>query len=392
MRSWTTRDQVREAALRLWERGTLLRSAWGADPGRTDLTWPHRLTLQGPTSQEWSERFDEARSWIAGLEGVPLAWREFSHPRLGKNRVPVAVEWVDLEALLAFVRKKEDTARFLTAARQIADRFPALAPWVVEHPHQVLERNDELPRLLEVVDWFVRHPRPGVYLRQVDVPGVHTKFLEAHRALLAAWLDLVLPAPFIDASQKGVGRFSERYGLLTKPRLVRFRPLDTQQPGPRDLAWRLEDWAAWPTPPKRLIITENEINYLSLPAVPGAWAVFGSGYGFDGWADIGWLRTAEVWYWGDLDTHGFAILDQLRASVPQVQSLLMDEATLLSHRDFWGQEDKPVSRVLTRLTRHEQAVYQGLVGDRWAPRLRLEQEHLRFSAVAAGCKLPGQNS
>ncbi|NOR71388.1 MAG: hypothetical protein GQ532_17115, partial [Methylomarinum sp.] len=33
-------------------------------------------------------------------------------------------------------------------------------------------------------------------------------------------------------------------------------------------------------------------------------------------------------YWGDLDTHGFAILSRLRHYYPQVKSILMDEKTL----------------------------------------------------------------
>jgi hypothetical protein len=44
-------------------------------------------------------------------------------------------------------------------------------------------------------------------------------------------------------------------------------------------------------------------------------------------------------YWGGIDTHGFAILDRLRASIPGAALLLMDENTLQAHRHVWGQED-----------------------------------------------------
>lgn len=40
-----------------------------------------------------------------------------------------------------------------------------------------------------------------------------------------------------------------------------------------------------------------------------------------------------VHYWGDLDTHGSAILDRLRAWLPQTRSFLMDRETLLDHRE-----------------------------------------------------------
>ena len=36
-------------------------------------------------------------------------------------------------------------------------------------------------RLLDVVTWLRAHPRPGIYLRQVDLPGIHSKFIERHK-------------------------------------------------------------------------------------------------------------------------------------------------------------------------------------------------------------------
>lgn len=71
-----------------------------------------------------------------------------------------------------------------------------------------------------------------------------------------------------------------------------------------------------------------------------------------------WLTDTEVIYWGDIDTHGFAILDRLRAWLPWVRSALMDRETLMVHRDRWVTEDRPTRSSLTRLTRDEQALYR----------------------------------
>ena len=49
---------------------------------------------------------------------------------------------------------------------------------------------------------------------------------------------------------------------------------------------------------------------------------------------------------GDIDTHGFAILDRLRAWLPQTRSVLMDRDTLLAHRDRWVTEDRPAKSAL----------------------------------------------
>ena len=132
---------------------------------------------------------------------------------------------------------------------------------------------------------------------------------------------------------------------------------------------------------RRVFITENEVNFLAFPALPDSLVVFGAGYGFAAFAGADWLQHCAVHYWGDIDTHGFAILDQLRASLPHAQSLLMDEATLLTHRAHWGEEPSPLLRDLPRLTAAEAALFDRLRQHAWRPQLRLEQERIGFGWV-----------
>ncbi len=83
--------------------------------------------------------------------------------------------------------------------------------------------------------------------------------------------------------------------------------------GDQDITLTQADFAALQLPVNGVFITENEVNFLAFPAVPQSLVVFGAGYGFDALADARWLHACQVLYWGDIDTHGFAILDQLRA-------------------------------------------------------------------------------
>jgi hypothetical protein len=98
-------------------------------------------------------------------------------------------------------------------------------------------------------------------------------------------------------------------------------------------------------------------------------------------ASLTWLHDRDLWYWGDIDTHGFAILDRLRQVFPHARSTLMDEETLLRHRAHWGREATPVTTELGHLTPAEAQLYEALVAGRHAPALRLEQERIRFGDV-----------
>jgi hypothetical protein len=132
---------------------------------------------------------------------------------------------------------------------------------------------------------------------------------------------------------------------------------------------------------KRVYITENEINFLSFPQVPQSIVIFGAGYGFNIFANASWLHNCTIHYWGDIDTHGFAILDQLRTLFPAAISFLMDRDTLLAHRLHWGEEPQPSRAELSRLTAKEQLLYDDLRFDRLAGQLRLEQERIGFEWV-----------
>jgi hypothetical protein len=224
-----------------------------------------------------------------------------------------------------------------------------------------------------------------VYIRQLELPCVDTKFIESHKKVLGELLDEVLPAGQINSDARGVSGFEQRYGFLNKPAQIRFRLLDSALyiQGLSDLQIPVTDFAKLTLPVQRIVITENEINGLALPNMPGAMVIFGLGYGLDSLKQADWMADKTIHYWGDLDTHGFAMLDQLRSYFPQTQSLLMDRATLLAHEPLWGEEPKPTRKQLSRLTDHEQALYEDLCLDRLAPALRLEQERIGFEHVKA---------
>jgi hypothetical protein len=384
--NWTTPPELKAQLARLWDRGNLLRSL--ADAERR---FPLRLPLKTPGSSDLTERFEAVRSWaaeIAGLAHARVVWREVRHRVQGDQRLPAEI-WVDtLGAALAWLGRRREAERFERLVEQTRTTLPALLPWLSRRPLVALELDAVWPQLLAVVQWVIAHPRPGVYVRQVDVPGVHSKFIEAHRGVLAEMLDLVLPENAIDRMHTGVSRFAARYGFLDKPVRIRFRVLDPSivpVPGTRvaDIALDADNFAAMRLPVRRVLITENETNLLALPSTPDGIAIFGAGYGWDALAKAGWLDACEIHYWGDIDTHGFAILDGLRARFPHARSLLMDRETLLAHEAHWTQEAEPVRHHLARLNPDECALYDALRQDRMAQRLRLEQERIGYEWLRA---------
>lgn len=384
---WTTPTDLQAQVHKLWDRGLLLASVAGGES-----VFPRRLALKGPDSRALGERFSEVRDWIAGLvanEGLyRIEWRSVNHRVLGANRIPSAI-WIDtLEQALGLIGKHRAAERFAGMVERTRETRAELIPWLAKRPLRALALAEEWPQLLAIVDWLSKHPRPEVYLRQVDLPGVHTKLIEGHRAVLAELFDLVLPGEAIDATHTGAFGFCRRYGFLDKPARVRFRMLDPTvrllpMASDQDITLAQAAFSSLAPPVTTVFITENEINFLAFPNVRDSMVIFGAGYGFANLVAAHWLQEKNILYWGDIDTHGFAILNQLRGFFPHTVSFLMDRETLLAHRQFWGSEPQPQTGDLLRLTTEEQALYDQLRQHTWGVSVRLEQEKIGFQFLAA---------
>lgn len=380
--TWTTPEELQAELQRRWNRGELL------SPSDRQATFPLPLRLRRPTTRELLERFAEVRDWIAALEagsgaGYIIVWSEVNHRQLGANRVPSGVVIASLDDALGLIGKRRAAARYAALVEVTDAASPALGAWVRRRPLVALENGHDWERILAVITWFAAHPRPFIYLRQIDIERIDTKFIEERRALIAELLDQVLPGGSVETARSPTREFEERYGLRPKPTLIRFRLLDDSLVlhGLTDVATPASEFARLRLGVDRVFITENEINGLTLPPAPRSLAIFGLGYGLDRLGAIPWLRDTVVWYWGDIDTHGFAMLDRLRALLPHTHSFLMDEETLLAHRSHWGREEVQHAGALPRLSPPERRVHEALLAGTWAPSLRLEQERIGYSWV-----------
>jgi hypothetical protein len=105
----------------------------------------------------------------------------------------------------------------------------------------------------------------------------------------------------------------------------------------------------------------------------------GLGYGATVLGELPFLKDLTCLYWGDLDTHGFAILNSVRKCLPKLKSILMDEQTLLAHESLWGLEQNPYTgSQLSSLTSEEEELYKSIKDGKWGKNIRLEQERIAW--------------
>lgn len=415
-------ERIREKAERLWLSQRPLRAecaAWAAmndgagdagyaesventesaESAKSRMCFPIEISLARPGSKDLLARFAEFRSAVGRLRdgsrevlgyGYDLEYRLWPHRQLGEQRIPVRAVIPTIEDLCQLIGRNRDLARWRRLAKSIAEAEPLLRLWIGRSPLAILEHSaEDWERLLAVVHFFRMNPRPNLYPRQLEIAGVDTKFIEGHKRILRELLDVVLPEDAIKPSEERLdgGGFERRFGLRHEGPAVRFRVLTPVTSFPySDLTVPVPEFAAHAWPCRRVYVVENKINALAFPAMAAsasAIVIFGSGYGVRALREVHWLREREVFYWGDIDTHGFAILSALRSFLPRARSLLMDRETLLACRHLWVSEpeDRRFNGELSGLEPDEAALFADLKNNTLGERVRLEQERIPFERV-----------
>ena len=369
-------DKVREIVARRYRNR---RQEWLTG----EEAWPFEVPLGMPDEREAQALPQGLRAWIDAWQrwsgAGEIVWRERQWRTLGTQRLPYRLLLPNPESAAAWLGEGQRWHRASTRYARFTLRWPQLRARLSRYFDLLADWDAaDIDRLETLLGWLEAHPQSNLYPRQLPLAGLDSKWLEGRMPLIK---DLMA---VIQNDTGGDLPFYERTGLRPLPHTVRLCLLHDElrrhTGGLGDITARLDDLAALDLPASRIFIVENLQTGLAFGPHPGAVVFMAMGYGVGALARLPWVLGAACTYWGDLDTHGFAILSRARLQLPHLESVLMDETTLLRHRDLWVTEhEQYAADELPLLTRAEQAVYSGLKQQRWGGNVRLEQERIPWS-------------
>lgn len=392
---WSSVSDLIDKLERRWRNGALLTSyARGEsfDPIKIAARTPSAADLIERTAdvQAWATRF---RSAAASLPGVVVVDKTVRSRSVGENTIPAAIHIAAFADLAAALGKQADVAALDAALETTAAAMPEALDWVCAHPHEVVEFAAVWPRVAAAVRWVTDNDITELDLRHIDAPAVDSKFLVEHRKIVRPLLDHVLPGEQVDRAHH---ELDKRYGFRTRPTYVRLRSLGNNlgviAPHFTEVELRVDQLAQQTLPVASVYVVENRATFNSFPDVEDSVVIFGGGYAASSLGPIHWLNGKRLIYWGDIDTHGFRILNRLRGLFPHCTSILMDTETLEANIDSVVVEPSPLTDDLEALNATEALVYRSLCEDRYGPAVRLEQERIPLTTLRQQLRSDGSSS
>ncbi len=366
-------DELAQHLLRQWQNNTLR-----AQRLLTPEPWPLRLAIGKPTATQVLQQSASVQQHIQSWRQVTVGQVIFEHKNY--RRLAEAVE-------LPSYWQINSPSEWMQACQNAAVRyeFAVLSELISAsdscmHELLVRERNlwrhkplNELLDTLKLAGKLSPGCAQGQPLRLLSGYGVDTKFVERHETLLRRLLD----TRFADAaSEQGLLNFLD--ALDEKDHWLLVRSLSEGLLPFQRLRITSAELAQTALPATRILLIENERCEHLLPPLRDCIAVLGAGF------DLAWLagqalEGKQLYYWGDLDTWGLAMLARARQLRPNLQALMMTQEVFTDYADFAVSEPQRAGDFdQSYLAADEQALLLDL---QQRKKGRLEQEFIPIQRV-----------
>jgi hypothetical protein len=307
--------------------GAQLTRQWQSADRREHLlldpqAWPQTIAIGGPAASVFTQQTALVREHIARWRAVAVGevqWQEVKF-RSAAERVSLPQHWL-LRSAEEFSDATRDAQVQLELQRlryllnRVDSRFHTL---LVRQRALWRDRNDDevihATALANALEPGIAGGRP---LRALAIAGIDSKFMERHRALVTALLDIRFDG---QASQLGLNSFLDaadegEHWLLVVPLSPGLLPFAQQRVRARELR-------ETPLPANHILLIENDRCLHLLPTLPDTIAILGSGLDL-AWLRADWLYERNLGYWGDMDTWGLRMLAYARTIQSNLTPLLM---------------------------------------------------------------------
>ncbi len=357
--------------------------------------FPHVIKLKKLKQSDIQREYKTVLKEIDELKKlkVSLQYKKFNFKNIGTQNLPIETIFSDRDEFLKFINKEDEFNEFVKNYDKITQKYEVLKKLLTIKPKIIIQNLDNWDKLLSICDFFATNPNPNIYIRELAIKGVDTKFVEKNKNILDLLFLNILKENEFNDSIFGLNNygFERKYGLKYPLPQVRFRVLDNvlKVAGLSDITLPVNEFEKLNLTCKNIFIIENQITTLSFPKIKNSIVIFGNGYKVGILKNVEWMRNKNIYYWGDIDKDGFAILSQVRGYFSYIKSIFMNKEVIELFKNFSVEDEKNQNnfKELKNLNDDEQKVYNRIQNNFYGTDFRLEQERIPFDYVCDKLKI-----
>lgn len=285
---------------------------------------------------------------------------------------------------LKFIKKETQTKRFKENLNILRRTLPISNEIIKTNLSKILKWDVSTCKNIALISSFIiKNPESNLYQRELPIT-VPTKFLEKNISTITSFI-----SNFIEL--KNVDNKYQKLGLLDKSFIIKIRSHSNFNIFDNNKNYCCSNDIIYLTPKafekfshtaNRVFIVENETTFYNFPLNQNDLCLYSGGFSILSFIKNGYLKNTSLYYFGDLDEHGFAILSMFREKYSNVKSILMNMETLIAFKHFWI-EGKEYKGQLTKLTKEEVTTLEYIKENN----IRLEQEKIPNSYITKTIEL-----
>ncbi len=348
--------------------------------------FPTHLYLGAPTRDEDVAENQTAfinfcKEWSAPLPAGHVEFVDRTFDDIGAVKVPVHLVFETPEELATWAGHLVEYQSAIRCLSLILQEIPELTDSALNVINGLSNLDwIDFERVVAVSKWLCENRDSNFLTRQIPIRGIDTTWFEKYTPLL---LDFLRDYLELNPYRKDILQL----GIIPPPSLVRIVLFDddlrARVGGMKLFACAIDEMASLQLRPDRIVFMDNISTAVALPPIKGTMAIMTPLSHIREVCEVDWVANSQCQYLGSIDLKSFAILHNLRLYLPNIESLLMDEQTLLSNQDLWTANDaQTYDCAPVALNQAETHLYRCLLDGFYGTNIRLDIERLPLALVA----------
>lgn len=332
---------------------------------------------------EWRKQWKEC-SFVVKTKPIKIAI--FSKPM----EVPDKVIVTDIRKCFILIGAKWEMDNYLENRQTFLAYLPQAEAWVTQNYELFTKENmeEEVYSFISLGKEFMKGRRKKpVYLREFTAKGVDTKFFENNIRYLRELYNILNNANLEKSEDLynalNITSYPEDEDYVT----LRLMTDSTSNIHIQNIKVYYKELNNLQAKPQKVVIIENKATFYRFPETEGCICIWGHGFAVTGLlSNISFIKdAAKIYYWSDIDTDGYTMLNNIRKCYPKVKSLMMGEKFVKNVIQYNVKDtgsEKSVNS-LDRLNDDEKKAFAYISKNR----LRIEQEKIPHELIEEQIKM-----